>query len=422
MIKHFINFFLILIIGLFLSYSSDIRTTLAVFTTSIQVNNNLVTTGVWPSPTPTPGIIVNHQSVSGFSTIPDSNVTTASALRLMLRRASVGGNISGGLDDLYTQNSKYNRSAWQFQDRGNPGWQAKVDDLVTQTAAQLSNFDVFSMKFCYIDPDANWDYYRSHMEQLMNDNPTKKFVWITIPLTTSGNANTDAFNANLRNYAQTHNIFLFDLAAIESHDPSGNPVTNGSSEALYAGYTSDGGHLNTTGADRVAQAWWYLMARVSGWDGTPAPTPTPTPTPDPNAANLSFDPTLSTATVGQNVIFNFNISNAKDLGVFEAKLTYNPAVVEFVSYSLGSFLGSTGRSTGPLGPVVNTTLGTVTFGGFSMGTSPLGPSGNGTLGILTFKGKATGQNSLTLSNISIGSRTNISQPIGQVTGGTIIIQ
>ena len=219
-------------------------------------------------------ILVGHQQVD-ISTVPDSAITSAAALRLVLRRASVGGNISGGLDSLYTSNNKYNRSLWVFSDRGNPGWQAKVDDFVSFTGSNLTGYDVFSMKFCYIDPDADWAYYRDHMLALEAANPTKKFVWWTIPIMTAGDgpaAQRDAFNQSVRTYCGANNKPLFDLADIECHTPAGVKVTDGSgNEAMYANYTDDGGHLNTTGQARAASAFWYLMARVSGWDpATPA--------------------------------------------------------------------------------------------------------------------------------------------------------
>lgn len=220
-------------------------------------------------------LTVDEQAVDLFSGIPNPNIIDAKALTLMLRRASVGGNISSGLDTLHTQNTKYDQSNWAFQDRGNPGWAEKITDFENQVALQLSSREIFSMKFCYIDTAASWTEYRDHMEALQTANPTKTFIWWTMPIMTTGDASRDAFNASVRSYATTHDIILFDIAAIESHDPDGNPVTNGGYEAMYGSYSSDGGHLSATGQERMAQAWWYMMARISGWNGNPSPTPDP---------------------------------------------------------------------------------------------------------------------------------------------------
>ncbi|MDD2823348.1 MAG: PQQ-binding-like beta-propeller repeat protein [Candidatus Daviesbacteria bacterium] len=244
-----------------------------------------------PTATPTPTtvsstkFIINHQNVTSFNNLPDTVITQASALRMMFRHASVGSNINDGLNALTAQNTKYNRTNWSFQARGNPGWQAKVDDFDVQVALQASTMDVLSQKFCYIDQGADWNYYRTHMEALMAAYPTKKFIWWTMPIMTSGDPSRDAFNNNLRTYAATHNIILFDLAAIESHDPAGNAITSGGLEAMYPAYSSDGGHLTAAGSQRVAQAFWVMMARISGWsESSLTPTVTTTPTATPTAA------------------------------------------------------------------------------------------------------------------------------------------
>lgn len=229
-------------------------------------------------------IIIDHNSVVQFDQIPDSYVQATANLRVMVRRASVGGNISDGLTALQTTNSKYNRSRWDWQDRGNPGWIAKVDDLISQTISQQNNFDVFTMKFCFIDNDSNyssqWDYYRTKMLQLENSYPAKKFIWWTMPLTDSPddwtNDQRSGFNNLVRAYATASGKILFDIAAIESHDLYGNIITTTTAppvERLFTSYTSDGGHLSTIGAERVAKAWWVLIAKTAGWSSSTGPTP-----------------------------------------------------------------------------------------------------------------------------------------------------
>src|SRR5512140_3100423 len=74
-------------------------------------------------------IVADHTATT-LSAVPDAAVAQAAALRLMVRHASVGSNIDDGLDALQAQDAKYDRSLWLFEPRGNPGWQAKVDDFV----------------------------------------------------------------------------------------------------------------------------------------------------------------------------------------------------------------------------------------------------------------------------------------------------
>jgi hypothetical protein len=212
------------------------------------------------------GFAVDH-TATALASIPDAALGPAASLRLLLRHASVGGNINSGLDALRSQNAKYDRSRWILQNRGNPGWQAKVDDLVAQAAAYASSYDVLTMKFCYIDSDASFTYYRDKMLQLETGYPAKRFVWWTMPIETSGNVARQTFNDLVRTYARANGKVLFDIADIEAHNAAGQKRTDGSGyEILWPEWTSDGGHLSTAGAERVASAWWWLMARLGGWD------------------------------------------------------------------------------------------------------------------------------------------------------------
>jgi len=221
-------------------------------------------------------IIIDHSCVDA-SRIPDAAMKTARALKLALRHASVGGNISDGLDDLASANSRYNRANLVFINRGNPGWQAKIDDLESFAAQNSAAYNVISMKFCFIDEDASWTAYRDAMVQLQAAYPGVTFVWWTMPIMTpswSGDTAPGlryAFNQNVRAWCASHsNAVLFDIADIESHNPAGTEVqdTDGI-PAMYSDYSSDGGHLNTTGRDRVASAFWWMVARVSGWQPKP---------------------------------------------------------------------------------------------------------------------------------------------------------
>ena len=226
---------------------------------------------VCASPAQGQAIVADHMATD-LGSVPDDAIAAAASLRLLVRHASVGGNISSGLDTLHTQDAKYDRGLWDFQNRGNPGWQAKVDDFVAQAGLQASSFDVLTMKFCYIDPDASFTYYRDALLQLEAGYPAKRFVWWTIPIETSGNTARQAFNDQVRAYAVANGKLLFDIADIECHDAAGVKLTDSNGrEIMRPEWTSDGGHLNGAGAVRVASALWWLMARIGGWNPTGGP-------------------------------------------------------------------------------------------------------------------------------------------------------
>jgi hypothetical protein len=91
----------------------------------------------------------------------------------------------------------------------------------------------------------------------------------------------------MRDYARVHDLVLFDVADILSHDPAGNPCYDNRDGVAYLDedhpddnldipaicpqYTTEteGGHLGSisAGGIRVAKAFWVLMARIAGWDG-----------------------------------------------------------------------------------------------------------------------------------------------------------
>lgn len=227
-------------------------------------------------------IIVDHNCVD-LSVIPDEYPASAASTRVLMRHASVGQSIDWGLDCLAgdhptnpacspVQDDKYDRGNWILELRGG-NWRDKVDDLVAEATSRTNDFDVFMMKFCYIDalgdrhPD--WEYYRNRMEQLEVEHPHKMFVWWTIPLTRDGQPGTDLFNAQMRFYCAANDKILFDIADIECYEPNGVKLTSSAgNDIISQEYTKEihAGHLNPDGRVRVASAFWHLMARITGWD------------------------------------------------------------------------------------------------------------------------------------------------------------
>lgn len=101
------------------------------------LENNRYLPLVSRSPVPTAtqsasALIVDHLAVPAFAEIPDSARLAAAGMPILVRHASVGENISDGLDCLagaypttsgcesYTPGT-YDRSHWDYQNRGNPG-------------------------------------------------------------------------------------------------------------------------------------------------------------------------------------------------------------------------------------------------------------------------------------------------------------
>lgn len=219
-------------------------------------------------PTPS-GLTADHRALD-VAAIPQGALDAARGLRMNLQHASVGENVWAGLGALAAADpGRYAKPSWSETNRGNPGWQAKIDGFVAYVAAHAGDQDVFQMKLCYIDDGADFAAYRDAMVALEAAHPTKTFVWWTMPLTTGDGANAARalFNQQVRAHCAAHGAPLFDLAAIESHDAGGAAVVEAGVEAMAPAWSSDGGHLTAAGSDRAARAMWWLMARVAGWSG-----------------------------------------------------------------------------------------------------------------------------------------------------------
>lgn len=299
------------------------------------------TTSPTPSSTRPPGaIIVDHTSVDDFEHIPDQYIEAAANIRMLFMDASVGGNISQGLDCLAIPSSEqapigctryehivpeyssdpsevswshpggYPRGNWtyQFWPQHCGGWYDKVGCFREVLANTHNQYDVYSPQFSYLDVRDSesiadqpggffWDNPQDSdiydLEQIIAQYPNTTVIFATTSLARGiGTLVSENFNNQMREYAINNGKVLFDIAAIVSHDPSGNPCydnrdgvfyDNGNDsedfpddgldlDAVCQHYTAEtnGGHLRnpSVGQIRVAKAFWVLMAKIAGWNGS----------------------------------------------------------------------------------------------------------------------------------------------------------
>jgi hypothetical protein len=262
---------------------------------------------------PGEAIIINHDSIALFDKIPEQYLKAAASIHLLFRHASVGYNITEGLDCLMDtvqprpffcdagippqevlHDSKYDRTNWVFEFHApppgqNPGWWDKLNLFVDRVdnPAPGENFDAYSFKFGYVDaitgsaiddefflkqPGGAYPHI-SALEELEKRHPDKKFIYWTIALARIvGTPDSQSFNQQMRDYATTNGKILMDIADIESHTPDGQPcytTPDSGIEIICSDYTTEreGGHLNALGSLRMSKAVWVLMARIAGWDG-----------------------------------------------------------------------------------------------------------------------------------------------------------
>ncbi len=313
--------------------------------------------------------MVDHRSVALFEQIPEEYLVAARDLRMVYSDRSVGQNINEALDcftatswaetpshcrrdyidaawnwKTFSQDDltagrvparilfrpdpvRYDRANWTF-DEHSGGWPGLTQDFIERVGPQYVDAkDVLSYQFTYLnvdegsdiaDPDAgffadNADKYDVFdLEAYMAQHPDKTFfLWTTSLSRAIGTQVATDFNNQMREYARSNDMILFDVADIEAHTDQGAPCFDnrdgveycnraGNCEnypddgletpAICQDYTTetDGGHLGSVSAGKIqiAKAYWVLMARIAGWDpdGASPPAPSvPTPTPDSGA-------------------------------------------------------------------------------------------------------------------------------------------
>jgi len=232
-------------------------------------------------------ILVDH-GCTDPKKIPLSHLDKARSLRILFGHQSVGGNLLSGLEELASADEKrysMERSSdpgsdWkglgEFEVGENENPRGKIDHFARKLSKDGfgKRTDVAMMKLCYVDfgeseedAPALFRRYRDTMETLERDFGKVRLVWWTAPLADSGNRARHAYNQLIREHCSAKKRILFDIADLECHDPKDRRHVEDGVPRLYSGYTDDGGHLNEIARRRVAGSFWWLLARIAGWDG-----------------------------------------------------------------------------------------------------------------------------------------------------------
>jgi len=182
-------------------------------------------------------------------------------------------------------------------DLGNPDrttWAARTRDYLNGAGSDR-NVVVWSWCGQADTSEENINLYLSLMNELEGDFPNVTFVYMTGHLDGSGvEGNLNVRNNQIRDYCRANNKTLFDFADIESYDPDGNYFLDRDADD-YCRYDSDGNgsldgnwanewcaanpgdplcascscaHSRPLNCNLKARAFWWMMARIAGWDGS----------------------------------------------------------------------------------------------------------------------------------------------------------
>ncbi|MGD2093305.1 MAG: BACON domain-containing protein [Candidatus Aminicenantes bacterium] len=238
-------------------------------------------------------VIIDH-TCTDITKIPDTWINKVkSMLKVHYAHTSHGEQITEGLERLSSANSKYGYSSgecnmpqttqklslmdgqyfdYYCETYISPGlyWEGSFGLNITRGVLNRYDVNVSLWAWCSQLDDYNQSEtqaYLNAMSQLEAEYPDFTFVYLT------GNAQgaeQNRYNRNnqIRNYCRNNNKFLFDFADLDCWY-NGQQYTEGGIPMEHPHYHGDqAGHTTYESCENKAKAFWWLLARIAGWDGS----------------------------------------------------------------------------------------------------------------------------------------------------------
>jgi hypothetical protein len=251
-------------------------------------------------------IIADHTCVDLDAIPPQYIVEAKKNLGIAYGHTSHGSQIVSGMqalmhkDDFYAIDTFGSRYALSLFDRepagdlGNPNrreWAHRTREMLD---GGWGDVNVVLWSWCgqvSTATEEDIQLYLNLMQALEKDYPGVAFIYMTGHLDGSGeNGNLHRRNEQIRKFCIENKKILYDFADIERYDPDGNDfLAKGANDACqyrHNGTTKNWAldwcnnnpgqcteyacaHSEALNCDRKAVAFWWLLARLTGWDPAP---------------------------------------------------------------------------------------------------------------------------------------------------------
>ncbi|MCK5126939.1 MAG: hypothetical protein KAR42_11845 [candidate division Zixibacteria bacterium] len=244
-------------------------------------SSGAISTGNLPN-----GLIVDHTSPSGFADIPDTVIEQVVASQKVFHGCtSYGRQISLGMFVLGEENSQlyYLRDGLYYADynddlgeEGDTSW-----TIITRMGLDNPSNQINVIMWSWgsgvsNNTKAGISKYLTTMSALEAEYPQIRFIYMTGHCDGSGDAgNLRARNNQIRQYCIGNKKILYDFADIASYNPDNVFFPDASDSCVWCDDWCDQydcsdcvscSHSHCLDCYLKGQAFWWMLARMSGWD------------------------------------------------------------------------------------------------------------------------------------------------------------